>query len=283
MVRASFAPLVLALIVASGPLAAASRAELEQRMDQLERKLDSQGLIEMNSQINRLRQELQQLRGELEVQLHKIERLERKQRDMYMDIDRRIGGLETRGQSGTDFRPGAGDVMMPPVPPSDGGVMVPPAQQPPGGGTTYVPPESSQPAESYNPAADTADVRQSYDAAFELLKQRRYTEASAEFKAFLKAHPDSRYASNAQYWIGEAHYVTREFKPAMKEFEKVISKYPTSDKVADARLKIGFIHYELKQWSQARDTLNDVIAGFPGSRVAQLAEERLARMTQEGH
>ena len=67
------------------------------------------------------------------------------------------------------------------------------------------------------------------------------------------------------------------------EFSKVINTYPVSSKVADARLKLGFTHYELGQYEEARIELTRVRAQFPNSTVANLAQQRLERMSREGH
>ena len=50
-----------------------------------------------------------------------------------------------------------------------------------------------------------------YQAAFNQLKEGRYDEAAAAFTKFLANHHDHELASNAQYWIGEVHYVKREY------------------------------------------------------------------------
>jgi len=253
--------IAVALLVASSPLLAASRAELEDRVDQLERRLNSQGLIDMQDQLDHMRRDVQQMRGDMEVLGHQIDQLEKKQRDLYMDLDQRLGTLEGRPASGG--APAAGVQPAGPGGPVDNAT----------GEAASAPPA---PAES-------SQVAQTYDDALNLLKQKRYTEASRAFSEFLRKYPDSSYADNAQYWIGEAHYVTREFNPALTEFQKVVTQYPTSSKVADARLKIGFIDYELRQWAEARTALNGVITDYPGTQAAQLAQERLSRMKQEGH
>jgi tol-pal system protein YbgF len=132
-------------------------------------------------------------------------------------------------------------------------------------------------------ALDPAEQRKAYDKALELLKEGRYNDAASAFQSFLKTYPGSSYADNAQYWLGEVYYVTRQFKPAMVEFEKVLSGYSGSSKAADARLKMGYIQYELKDWSRARELLSEVVKGYPGSTSARLAQERLDRMQSEGH
>ena len=50
-----------------------------------------------------------------------------------------------------------------------------------------------------------------------------------------------------------------------------------------AKLKMGYIRYELKDWDKARELLNQVVQSYPGSTSARLAQERLERMSSEGH
>ena len=130
-----------------------------------------------------------------------------------------------------------------------------------------------------NPAGERKD----YDAALEILKEGRYNDAANAFQAFLKQYPGSSYADNAQYWLGEVFYVTRQFQKALTEFDKVLKVHPGSTKVPDAKLKIGYIRYELKDWAGARDMLSQVVQGHPGSTTARLAQERLDRMQREGN
>jgi tol-pal system protein YbgF len=143
-------------------------------------------------------------------------------------------------------------------------------------------PDTRPPAPAAPPALNPADQRKAYDRALELLKEGRYDDAAGAFQKFVAQYPDSSYADNAQYWLGEVYYVTRQFQPALTEFNKVLSAYPGSAKIADARLKMGYIQYELKDWGKARELLSDVVSTYPGSTSARLAQERLDRMQKEG-
>lgn len=264
-------PAVALLLLVSMPALAVSKAELEARIQQLERKLDSQGLVQLLEQVEALQREVQQLRGDIEVQTHELKALQRRQRDLYMDIDRRLHRLEAGLSNGQQ-----------PAPPAAGGNVGEPgpsASAPATGRPAAAGEGASPPGATLNPAAERKD----YDQALEVLRDGRYGEASAAFQAFLKKYPSSSYADNAQYWLGEVRYVTREFQPALSEFGKVIAQYPNSPKVADARLKIGYIKYELKDWAGARAELERVIRDFPASTAARLARERLDRMQREGH
>ncbi|MGA7799936.1 MAG: tol-pal system protein YbgF, partial [Gammaproteobacteria bacterium] len=131
--------------------------------------------------------------------------------------------------------------------------------------------------------ASSAAVRAAYQKALDILKDGQYDQAATAFEGFLKAHPDSQYSDNAQYWLAETYYVTRKYSQALAEFQKVLSKYPRSTKVPDAQLKIGYINYEQQNWTVARQALNTVLKEAPGSTAAQLAQDRLDRMKREGH
>ena len=128
-----------------------------------------------------------------------------------------------------------------------------------------------------------SEVVEEYKNAFTLLKSGKYDDSIASFESFLRKHPDSKYAANAQYWLAEANYVTRRYPQALVEFSAVVTKYPASSKLADARLKLAFTHYELGQFEEARAELTRLRAQFPNSSVASLAQERLGRMSREGN
>lgn len=268
-------PVLLICALAAGANASAvSKGELETRINQLERKLDSRGLVGLLEQVSNLQKEVQQLRGDIEVQTHNMESLQKRQRDLYLDIDRRLHRLEAGGVQ----QPAAGAEGSVP------GVTAPTAAAPAaarGAGAAAQPAAGTMAAAAA--ALHPADQRKDYDRALEQLKDGRYNEASTAFKAFLEKYPDSSYADNAQYWLGEVFYVTRQFQPALNEFGKVLSSHPDSPKVADAKLKMGYIQYELKDWAKAQELLNQVVKGYPGTTTARLAQERLERMKREGH
>jgi tol-pal system protein YbgF len=135
-------------------------------------------------------------------------------------------------------------------------------------------------AASGAPVGDVND-KVSYQAAFDLLKESQYDRAVAAFQSFLSTYPNSQLADNAQYWLGEAHYVNKSFPEALAAFQRVVENYPQSRKLADALLKIGFCDYELKRFPAAREVLTQVAAKFPDTAAAGLAKQRLDKMNAE--
>ena len=63
----------------------------------------------------------------------------------------------------------------------------------------------------------------------------------------------------------------------------MLSGYPRSRKLPDALLKIGYSNYELGRFDAARAALERVRDDYSDSTAARLAEQRLARMDEEGH
>ncbi len=238
---------------------------VQQRLQRLERLVSPDVLMEQAQQNDMLREEITSLREQIEQQQYELETIKQRQRSLYLDMDRRLTNLEA----------GATNVSRSPVPPPNTATGAT--------GSAVPPPVSNVGAGAPTAATGAADAKQAYSAAFELLKEGRYARSIKAFETFLKQYPDSQYVDNAQYWMAEANYVSREYKTALTEFEKLIAQHPDSTKIPGARLKIGYVYYELKNWPQARASLEKVIKMYPDTSVAKKARERLARMKREGH
>ena len=223
--------------------------ELERRLIAIERVVQNQSLVTMAGEVSALQRRTDELTGRVETLEYGAESTEKRQRDLYNDLDQRIQQLETAA-----VRPQSSVSVM------DGGVL-PPGQLPLPGGSD----------------------RDNYNAAFELLKEHRYEQAGTAFQQFLVAFPESQLADNAQYWLAESKYVTQQYADALTAFEVVVNNYADSRKVPDALLKIGYCNYELKRWDGARAALEKVRRDYPDTTAARLAEQRLGRMQSEGH
>lgn len=219
---------------------------LEERVGRLDAQLRAQGLIDLVQQMESLKAELAKLRGQLEVNTHTVETVEKRQRDLYVDLDDRLRKLETAG-------PVAASNPAPTVAP----------------GTA---------AGAAAPAADTGAESRAYEAAFNLFKIGNYQGAIAAFENFLKTYPASPLAANAQYWIGNSFSALRDYKAAIAAQQKLLSLYPQSAKVPDALLNMASAQTELGDRAAARRTLEDLVARYPTSPAADIARKRLANL-----
>jgi tol-pal system protein YbgF len=271
------AALLLAVTAMSSPVLLADAAT-DARLDSIERKLDSRGLLEMLNRVEQMQQTIQQLRGDLEVQSHTLEELQRRSREQYLDLDRRLQQLET-GQSGTASMDSTPVLTAPPAmsPEMPRAAQVPVAPPP-----RVQEPRRPPPAPATPPATQAGELAE-YEQALAILKEGRYAEATQAFKGFLASYPGSSYADNARYWLGETYYVTRDFDQALAAFKGLTENYPNSPKAPDSYLKTGYIYYEKQDWAAARQALDTVISGYPGTTAARLAADRLQSMKKDGH
>jgi tol-pal system protein YbgF len=117
-----------------------------------------------------------------------------------------------------------------------------------------------------------------YNAAFGDLNKGSYDLARQGFEEYLKNYPDTELSDNAQYWVGESHYIQRKFNEAIQGFDKVLTNYPKGDKAPAAALKKGYSLLEIKNNEAGIRELRLLIQKYPNSDSAQLAKDRLNAM-----
>lgn len=305
---------VLALLGCLVSVAAAAADEATNaRIQRLERALENKGLLDLVRQVELLQAEVRQLRGELENQIFALEQQRKAQKNAYLDIDQRLGSLEQGGV--ISVPPGTGIALTPATPqppvdpplptlaaPADQGIAgapadpaialapVPAVPAETGDAATPIDAAPAAPAAAAivdvplnvaaaaAPTIDSAASETAYREAFGLLKAGQYEESIAAFNAYLEQYPQSQYADNAQYWLGEAYYVKRQFEPAIEQYQKLVQNYPASKKQSHALLKIAYSYDELGQPEQAVSVLTTLKTQFPGSTAARLADERMQRL-----
>jgi tol-pal system protein YbgF len=118
----------------------------------------------------------------------------------------------------------------------------------------------------------------SYEAAMTLFKSGDYKVAANALSDFVRRHPQSSYASNAQYWLGNAYYAQRDYKNAIAAQEIVASAYKDSAKAPDAMLNIASSYIEMKDKKNARKALQQLVTKYPDSSAATAAKDRLAAL-----
>ncbi|MDH3948846.1 MAG: tol-pal system protein YbgF [Gammaproteobacteria bacterium] len=242
-----------------------SKMSVEERLKRLEQLLASQGLVDIMLKVESLQTEIQRLQGQSEEQLHTLQELKKRQRDLYIDIDRRLLQLERNAPAGSAISPGAAAAA----------------------GATAAQPSGAKPTTKSTTAVTAGAMtaapllqgeQQAYQDAFNLLRELRYDKATLAFRDFLKNYPNGRYAHIAQYWLGEASYAQGKFKQAIKDYQTLIDNHPNSPKLAEAMLKIGYSQYELKNYKAAQGSLEQLIKTYPGTTEAGQAKNLLKKI-----
>jgi tol-pal system protein YbgF len=203
----------------------------------------NQGLLQLSQRIDVLETQMRQQRGELEELQNSNDTLRKQQRDLYADLDRRLTALQAGAKTGS----------------ADGSAA---------GGAA---------------ATDTGGDQAAYSRAFDALKSTDYAGAITRFRDFIRTYPQSQLGGNAQYWLGEAYYVTHDYDNAATAFRAVGEQYPQSPKVPDALVKLGLTQIDQKKLVDARATLKQVVQRYPGSDAAKLATTRLQTIPPDEH
>jgi len=233
--------------------------DMDRRLGKIERVAGGQALLEMSQRVDALQAEVRRLRGQAEVLENGNEALRKQQRDLYADVARRMDALEVGGRARGAATGSAAGSLGAAAPAAGTGASGAAAAA---GGATR--------------AVDSAELL--YGKAFDALKAGDYPAAISGMRDFLAANPDHELADNAQYWLGEAFYVTRDYDNAILAFTTVGQRWPQSSKAPDAMLKLGYAQFELKRVSAAKQILSQVGTRYPGTEAARLAQERLRRI-----
>lgn len=159
---------------------------------------------------------------------------------------------------------------------------------------TPAPPATAAAPPGARPATGRPQPQDLYQAAYIDFSKGNYTLAVAGFREFLRRYPDHPLASNAQYWIGEAHVgmargytdsgqeerAREELERAVREFRKVVADYPRGEKAPTALYKEALVLIDLKQPALAEARLQYLIENFPQAEETRLARDRLAALRE---
>ncbi|KAF3981726.1 MAG: tol-pal system protein YbgF [Methylococcales symbiont of Hymedesmia sp. n. MRB-2018] len=231
---------------------------------------------EVLGRLEQLQSELQQLRGIVEEQSQTIVGLKKRQGNIYSDLDLRIQEL-----SGVDVSEKISQLAVNPQNADmikDNSMIVATDSQ---RVVQYSVPMTSGSSIEAGVPKILFNQKNLYQAAYETLKNGHNTRAIAAFTSLLAKFPDSEYADNSQYWLGEAYKINQDTKAAKVAFTKVVSHYGESPKVPDALLKLGYMELEQNNIAKARDYLTQVAVSHPGTRASYLATKKLKLMATE--
>lgn len=242
---------------------------LDQRIGELEAQARNRSIIDLFNQVETLKTEFARLRGQIELLQNEMENTQKRQRDLYVDLDGRLRKVEAQMTEQA-----ARAAQMPPA-------IVGPSISPGAGSVTNTPP-GTDPARSMQPAPitpqpvmDPVAEQRAYDQGLEHFRGGRFAEAVTAFQLFIRNFPKSTLVPSAQYWIGNSLYAVRDFRGAIATQRQLLTQYPDSAKASDALLNIASAQGELGDLQGSRATMQEVVAKYPASEAGIKAKQRL--------
>jgi tol-pal system protein YbgF len=217
------------------------------RLARIEEESKVQPVLGLVSEIEKLREEIRSLRGQIEVLGNNVDGVAKRQRDMYVDLDLRLRRFEQPGAS----------------------VAPAPAPGAAAAGDT---------AKSAAAAPVGVEENEAYERAQGQRRVGNYQGAITAFQAFIAKYPKSTLAPRAQYWIGDSYFNLRDFRNAIASQQKLVAAYPDSVSVPDALLNLASSQLESGDTAAARKTMDGLIARYPTSEAAEKAKRRVANL-----
>ena len=118
---------------------------------------------------------------------------------------------------------------------------------------------------SAEPVLPEGSPQVQYDFALDLMLDKNdYATAEKALKEFLQRHAGHRLAGNAYYWLGETHYVRKEFREAALAYGQGFRKHSRSSKAPDTLLRLGMALAELGKRKEACTAFKTLAERFPG-------------------
>ncbi len=234
---------------------------------------DARAMVQLMNQLDSLNVELNKLRGKVEELNNSVLNAEKRQKDMYLDLDTRLRRIEqSSAEMVTESQKGASAL-------ADLRGRIEKLEQAAASGAG---PASNAVATSGPAAGGSVNpdevVRRAYEGAMQKYRDGEYQDAIQSFQAIVQQYPGHPLAVNAQYWTGDSYYQLRAYRSAIDAQKKLIEMYPNSPKTADAMLNMGSALVGLGDIDGARQTWERLIATYPGSRAAANAGERIKRL-----
>ena len=209
---------------------------MDKRIAAIEAIVQGGGLADMQNQIEALKQEVANLKGDLEVAQHHLETMQQRQKDLYTDTDTRLRRIEGSAQA---TAPQTNNVEPPPP------VVV-----------------------------EEKDVK-AFAEADSLSKSAKHKEAFTAFDIFLKDYPNSKLVPDALYGMGYSQYALKNYKSSIATQQKVIDLHPQSAKVPDAMYNQANSQIQLGQVAIAKKTLRSLVEKHPTADITPSAQKRL--------
>lgn len=274
-------PLMLTACVTTG-----EHNALQAQVNQINRQVSSSQTNQADSwsQLMELRQEVSELRGQIDTLNYALQRAggAQKMADTLAVHDRALHLLES--QMALDLQLVPDPSAQPGVPGMTGTdplTGAPVQQTQPVTGTGSVAPAA--PAAPATPAA-TAQQNQSvdmaqalYDNGMQSFNARQYQAALRSFSDFTKTYPKNKLVSNAWFWQGECQYQLKNYAEAALAYENVISGYPNSVKAPASYLKQGMAFLQLDKKAAAKQRLNELVRKFPKAPEATRAKQVISQ------
>ena len=208
-----------------------SQAAIEARLAAIEAVIQGQGLADMQNQLESLKQEVAQLRGDLELASHNLDAAQQRQKDLYTDTDTRLRRIEA-GPAPVQ----AAESVVPVQPPAEEKDV-----------------KAFAEAESFTRSAKHKEAFVAYDAflkeyptsklvpdalfgmGYAQFVLKNYKSSIATQQKLIEGHADHPKVSEAMYNVANSQIQLGQITNAKKTLKELIAKHPNAEVIPTAQ------------------------------------------------
>lgn len=219
-------------------------ADLRLQVQTLNERVDAMARSQLtqSNDMERLQAEVRRLTGRIEELQYKLDQLEKRQKDFYLDLDARLNALSSGAAASTPAPAAA--------------------------------PSAAAPAPAPAPAGN---AKAEFDAALAKLQARDAKNALAAFEAFLRQYPNDAQVPAAHFWAGTAALQLKQYETARRHFARVVYDTPKHELAPDAMLGLANALQGMGDEVGATDMLKRLVERHPNTPAGQVARQRLGR------
>ena len=269
----SLALLALPLVLTACASSSDHKA-LQAQVTQMNRQMSTSQTSQADSwsQLTALRQEVAELRGQLDNLNYALQKVggAQKMAETQAVHGRALHLLES--QMALDLQLAEPLSATPAAPAADPALAaVPSADTVVRDAAASIAPIAPSAVQASQPKADMAQAL--YDSGMNKFNTRQYQSALNAFSDFTKTYPKHKLASNAWFWQGECNYQMKNYAAAALAYENVIAGYPNSVKAPASYLKQGMSFLQLNKKAAAKQRLRELVKKFPKAPEASRAKQ----------
>ena len=138
--------------------------------------------------------------------------------------------------------------------------------------------EQQQEEDKKSPLPPNLSPQEIYNMAYADYLKGNFALAIDGFKIYLDNFPQSPFADNALYWIGECYFSQKEHEEAISRYNELILNYPLGDKLPAAYLHKGISLMELVRNEEALSVFKLMVSKYPLEEETKIAQEKIKEL-----
>ena len=209
-----------------------TQATIEKRLAAIEAVIQGQGLADMQNQLEALKQEVANLKGELEVASHNLDTTQQRQKDLYTDTDTRLRKIESAAPVATANNPPTTAAL------EDKDIKA------------FADADSLSKSAKHKEAFAAFDVFLKdypnsklapdalYGMGYSQFALKNYKSSIATQQKLMDLHPESVKVPDAMYSMANSQIQLSQITNAKKTLRDLVAKYPNADVTPSAQKRL---------------------------------------------